>query len=342
MKKFIKKLFYKRKGNTKKYKLFGLTLVTTTKKANKKVIKILGIKFTKKKKIKMPKLRFSSDLKPVKKQFEYNKQYKRLAIFASFNKDGLIADYVIYYLQGLKKVVDGIIFVTDNPILPLELEKIKDLVIYAQCERHEEYDFGSYKRGYLWAQEKGLLDDADELVLCNDSCYGPVYPFEHMFEEMRKRKCDFWGVISNTDFKFHLQSYFYVFNKAIIKSEVVLKFLKKVKKEKSFWDVVYKYEFELTDCLLQQGFKCDAFLPNNTPEIKSAICRSGHCNKTVFPLTLIKNYSIPLIKVKCFTNGFTFALEENPYEVLRFLKTQNSDLYSIIIDDIKNKGFYEM
>lgn len=45
MKKFIKKLFYKRKGNTKKYKLFGLTLVTTTKKAKQdgKLVKKMSL-----------------------------------------------------------------------------------------------------------------------------------------------------------------------------------------------------------------------------------------------------------------------------------------------------------
>ena len=48
MSNFIKKLFYKRKGSTKKYKLFGLTLVKISKKPTKKIIKILGIKFTKK------------------------------------------------------------------------------------------------------------------------------------------------------------------------------------------------------------------------------------------------------------------------------------------------------
>lgn len=170
MSNFIKKLFYKRKGSTKKYKLFGLTLVKISKKPTKKIIKILGIKFTKKIKKKKQKLIFAPELKNCTKLFDNNKSFKRLAVFASFNKDGLILDYVVYYLKELKKVVDGIIFVTDNPILPTELEKIKDFIVYAECQRHEEYDFGSYKRGFFWAKKNGLLKDCEELVFCNDSC----------------------------------------------------------------------------------------------------------------------------------------------------------------------------
>mgnify|MGYP002624052355 CR=1 FL=1 len=48
MYKRLKKIFYKRKGNTKKYKFFGITIVTITKMSTKKTIKICGITFTKK------------------------------------------------------------------------------------------------------------------------------------------------------------------------------------------------------------------------------------------------------------------------------------------------------
>ena len=50
---------------------------------------------------------------------------KRVAVFASYSSNGTIADYVTYYLKGLKKVCDTIIFIADNPLLPKELEKIK-------------------------------------------------------------------------------------------------------------------------------------------------------------------------------------------------------------------------
>lgn len=265
----------------------------------------------------------------------------RVAVFASFSGDGKISDYVIYYLKELKKICDAIVFIADNPIFPQEIEKIKDLVVYAEFKRHTEYDFGSYKRGYKYLQKSGILENTDELILCNDSCFGPVYPFKNVFTEMdKKTNLDFWGLVCNTDVKLHLQSYFLVFKKNVIDSDAIYDFLKRVQHEDDFWDVVYKYEFEFTDFLIKRGFKCGSFLPQEIPEIQFACCRAGHHNPTVFPITLIKNYNFPLIKVKCFTNGFTFSLEESPVEILNFLKTHNKTLYNIIMKDIKHRGMY--
>lgn len=47
---FLKRLFYKRKGNVKKYKIFGLTVLKNVKKPDKKVISFLGIKIARKRK----------------------------------------------------------------------------------------------------------------------------------------------------------------------------------------------------------------------------------------------------------------------------------------------------
>lgn len=331
----------------KKYKLCGFTLLRKEKSPTKKKWNFLGIKVCQKVKVcKQIKPQERSVVFPkYARSYTYMSERKpqknsRIAIFASFSQDGMIHDYVIYYLKELKKVCDVIIFVADNPIIPSEIEKIKDIVYLAQFERHEEYDFGSYKRGYLYAQRKGLLKDCEELIVCNDSCYGPVYPFKNIFDKMDKKKCDFWGLISNTDVKFHLQSFFYVFKKAVIQSGKVGSFFERVKHENSFWNIVFKYEFEFTDYLIQNGFKCGVYLPLEIPEVEMNV-KAGNKNKTVFPLTLIKKYRFPLIKVKCFTNGFTFALEESPESVLDFLKKQNNHLRQLIIKDVKQKGLYQ-
>lgn len=324
MSNFIKKLFYKRKGSTKKYKLFGLTLVKISKKPTKKIIKILGIKFTKKIKKKKQELIFAPELKNCTKFFDNNKSFKRLAVFASFNKDGLILDYVVYYLKELKKVVDGIIFVTDNPILPTELEKIKDFIVYAECQRHEEYDFGSYKRGFFWAKKNGLLKDCEELVFCNDSCYGPVYPFSEMFEEMATRSCDFWGMTQNIQIAEHIQSYFLVFKKNIFKSRYFIKFMKKIKPQSSVQKVIKKYEVGLSQHLLKHGFIADSYIEykqnNNYPYIYN-LCQSR------FPIFLLKNKA-PLIKVKAITkNNYSF---DGINALIEYVKNKNKHVYELL------------
>lgn len=102
---------------------------------------------------------------------------KRTAVFAHYDKNNLIQDYVVYYLSELKKYAEKIIFVSDSDVLPEELKKIEGIVEQSIIGRHGEYDFGSYKRGFLYAKENNLLTACEELILANDSCYA------------RSRKC---------------------------------------------------------------------------------------------------------------------------------------------------------
>lgn len=268
---------------------------------------------------------------------DIKQKYKRIAIFASFSFDGTIPDYVIYYLSELKKVCDGIVFFADNPVILSEIEKIKHLVIYAQFERHNEYDFGSYKRGYMWLKQKGMLEQCEELLVCNDSCYGPVYPLSNVFDQMDVRCCDFWGMIQNDDVNYHLQSWFYVFRKSVLKSGLLGDFLKQVKHQDDFWDYVFKYEFQLTKFLIDKGFCADAYMGLGLKRFESAYQKSGNRNITVFPLTLIKDYKLPFIKVKCFSCGFKHYLEEQPLNVLGFLKRINPELNNCIIRDLARR-----
>lgn len=82
---------------------------------------------------------------------------KRTAVFAHYDKNNLIQDYVVYYLSELKKCAEKIIFVSDSDVLPEELKKIEGIVEQSIIGRHGEYDFGSYKRGFLYAKENNLL-----------------------------------------------------------------------------------------------------------------------------------------------------------------------------------------
>ena len=48
---------------------------------------------------------------------------KRYAVFAGYNPNGTIEPYVITYLEGLKEITDGIVYITDSPINEKELQK---------------------------------------------------------------------------------------------------------------------------------------------------------------------------------------------------------------------------
>lgn len=209
---------------------------------------------------------------------------KRIAIFAHFDSRNRIDNYVKYYIEGLKKVADTIIFVSDGYLFDSEQLKIKHVTDKIIAARHGEYDFGSYKRGFLYAKEYGLLEGVEEVIFANDSCYGPIYPFNQMFNLMSFVGADFWGITQNkfaikkvggqykTDMNAHLQSYFLVLKKQVFLSDIFCQFIKNIKKEAYKEDIIINYEISLTRMLVDHGYQYDFYIKNfldtNNPAIR--------------------------------------------------------------------------
>ena len=214
---------------------------------------------------------------------------KRLAIFAHYDKQCIVDEYVVLYLESLKKSVDKIIFVSDCILSADELKKIDHLVFATICEEHGEYDFGSYKRGFFFA--KNSLENYDELVILNDSCY-LTSSLEAVFKEMTTRRAyDFWGLTLNQDcHPEHVQSYFLVFTKKVFTSDVFLKFFDSVKKEKNKASIILNYEIGLTIKLVEAGYKKDAF-------IKKAFQYNPTCSEDFFSELIPAGFPLIMIEL---------------------------------------------
>lgn len=251
----------------------------------------------------------------------------RAAIFAGFSHNGKIYDADIYYLQELKKVCDLIVVFYDSPIIPSEVEKIKDIVHYANFNRHNEYDFGSYKRGWQYLSEQKLLENIDELIVCNNSCYGSIYPFAQSLKTMSAKNVDFWGMVSGQHYQSHIQSYFYLFTKKVFEHPAFNAFLQKVKHEEKFMDVVKKYECQFTKHLSQQGFTWDTLV--------SASFNLDTDNDNTYPIKSITDFQLPLLKVKVLSEK-GFCREELP-ALLDLLYKENASLAEVIKNDPRNK-----
>src|SRR5574344_1021724 len=195
----------------------------------------------------------------------------RVAIFAHYDKDNIIDDYVIFYLRELKKVCEKIIFVSACDLSLDEKSKISDFTSAIIAQNHNEYDFGSYKRGFVYLKNAFSLSNIDELILANDSCFAPLFPLNDIFRSMQNVNCDFWGISENKfDINYnqnrHLQSYFLVFKKQIFQSKEFGEFLSSVTAKKFKNDVIQNYEVGLSNMLFDKGFIGKSFLQKYTNE----------------------------------------------------------------------------
>ncbi|WP_421612200.1 glycosyltransferase [Agrobacterium tumefaciens] len=186
---------------------------------------------------------------------------KCVAVFACFSKTGKLAKYVEYYLRQLRTVCDKIVVVADNDFSKHDLETLGSIASHVIAKPHGEYDFGSYKRGFEHANKSGWLNDADELLLCNDSCVGPLFPIEQVFSSMRDAACDFWAITDNDQFQYHLQSYFVCLNRNVFSSDAFAGIINSVEKKDNVNEVIAEYEIGLTAKLRAAGFKAGVYSP---------------------------------------------------------------------------------
>lgn len=240
---------------------------------------------------------------------------KRLCVFAHWDRDNIIDDYVIYYLKALKQIVSTLVFVSDCDLPLKELEKLDGIADYKLAQKHNEYDFGSYKRGFLFAKENKI--DFEELIFANDSCYGPFIPLENIFTKMSKKQCDFWGMTQNRygitenfsrpKITPHIQSYFIVFKSNVFNSSVFLDFINNVKHEDEKNNVIKKYEIGLSQLLYSNGFKSASYI---TKYNFVHNCMSEKWD------TLVKKDKFPFIKTSIIKNGFDFMGEAKGWREL--------------------------
>ncbi|MGN0916083.1 MAG: rhamnan synthesis F family protein [Succinivibrio sp.] len=242
---------------------------------------------------------------------------KRIAVFAFYNKDGIIKNYVIRYLKYLKEISDSIIFIADNELDDRELEKISCLIDYSECHPHGEYDFGSYKRGFNYLKKNHLLEDTDELVFCNDSCFC-VDSLSPAFLKMDESDCDFYALTKSNEYEPHLQSFFLVIRKRLLNSKVFDDYLNSVVHLDSFLEIVNKYEIPLKRTFESLGFKSDAFLK-----------MTGKYPVTFYPVRCIKA-GMPLIKRKFFLD--IYGSRESLLKVALCVRAINKETYKEILE----------
>lgn len=253
---------------------------------------------------------------------------KRAVVFVHYDRDNLVDEYVYFYLEALQKNTSHLVFVTTSKIPAQDHAKISKYATLIERE-NVGYDFMSYKVGL----ESFNYTQYDELLLCNDSVYGPIYPLSVLFETMHTTPCDFWGITDNNDISYHLQSYFLLFNKSLLLAPAFSRFWANVKVLDDKEEIIQTYEVGLTTYFQNKGFKSAVAIDYKVSKrqkisilIKKltlqkifhklstimkkeyTLTRVGKVNATLyFWKALILDYKMPFIKIK--------LLRENPNNI---------------------------
>jgi rhamnosyltransferase len=184
---------------------------------------------------------------------------RRLALFAHYDAGGRVRRFIEHHLGELRTVCDQIAFVSTAPLSAKELEKVAPYCATAKTKANFGFDFGMWRD----ALEGVDLEEWDEVIVTNSSIFGPVYPLRDVFERMDRVECDAWGMTDNLEIAWHLQSYFLVFRKSVLRAPVFRQFFRGILPYTDKDQLIRSYEVGLSRLLLDQGFTLRAMVGQN-------------------------------------------------------------------------------
>ena len=290
----------------------------------------------------------------------------KILFYVHFNKNNSLSEYVVYQLKQMRPIFDKVVFITNSKINDsdkLRLDKLYDDFI---SRDNIGFDFAAWRDGIKKVGWKNIAK-YDSLTIMNDTCFGPINDFSKIYEQMSSKDVDFWGIAKNISIKnvnpmyllpAHLQSFYITFFKNVVSSKVFNDFWRNVKNFKNVSDVIYEEELKLTEVLVNNGFKCDAFY-NAEREYKKELIVVGdqyynNINKNEYDpgysytrsLDILKNINgYPLFKKKAIfmfpdkinqTRDFILKKTDYPIELLDEYISQNfNDQLNIKIEEMK-------
>ncbi len=214
---------------------------------------------------------------------------RRACLYAAYDRDGRVDDYVVDFVRELSRHAD-VFYLADGVLEQGELQRLDGIVEGAWSIPHAAYDFGSWSmlaRDLVGWQR---LDEYDEVILANDSCF-LVRPLDAVFATMDARTADWWS-LQATSMEFneddvgvgasmplgqavrefvgprrwsdtmylHLSSYFLVLRRPVVADAGFRYRLDAVCGQRTKQLVVDKYEVGISRYLMDSGYPFDTWV----------------------------------------------------------------------------------
>jgi CDP-glycerol glycerophosphotransferase (TagB/SpsB family) len=281
---------------------------------------------------------------------------KRLLIFAAYFPNGKVDKPTTYLFNKISEVCDYSILIADSPIETQFIDTFK--VDHLECNRHEEYDFGSWKRGFFWAKERGILEEYDEIIFANDSIIGPVGDInDYIASKEQDGNPPFYGItindfgykdiksLGNSIYSPHIQTYFFSVTKEIFREKYFENFFRSVKKEDHKIKIVINYEMGLSKMIREKGYELKSMytspmIESHNPMSLEAMCVLKHAlflKKTVLH-KLDESKVNEVFDAKKYP--YKFEVKENKNKTLALVSMSECDDFYLVylISDFKHEN----
>lgn len=202
---------------------------------------------------------------------------RRLLIYVVYDPRGDIEDYVPYALTALREHVSHILVVVNGALSDEGRAKLSEVSDECVERDNRGFDIWGYKHGLDHMNER--LAQFDEVILANDTWYGPISSFAEVFSRMNAESVHFWGLTDHARIEphpftqsgylpYHIQSYWVAVRREMLASEDWSTYWRQLPEMSTYSDAVVKHEGVFTEHFVELGYAGDVAFPLfvDTPE----------------------------------------------------------------------------
>ncbi|CAN5434844.1 rhamnan synthesis F family protein [soil metagenome] len=203
---------------------------------------------------------------------------RRLIVYVIYDRRGQVEDYIPHALAGLRDHATQVLVVINGALSESGRSKLEGLADEILVRQNTGFD--------IWAHKAALdhvgagVAEFDEIILTNDTWFGPVRPFGPVFERMDARPAHFWGMTDHGQeipnpltergvLPYHLQSYWLAVRKTMVESDEWKRYWQELPAMDDYLDAVLTHEAAFTERFHTLGFKHDVAFPYGSYDTKN-------------------------------------------------------------------------
>jgi lipopolysaccharide biosynthesis protein len=196
---------------------------------------------------------------------------RRLVVYVVWDRRGGVEDYVAFALAGLREHAARVLVVVNGSLSEdgrRKLEPVSDEILV-----RDNVGFD------IWAHKDALdhvgegISEFDEVLLTNDTWFGPVQPYGPVFARMDAREVHFWGMTDHVRevpnpftgkgvLPYHLQSFWIAVRREMFLSEAWAQYWRDLPQMPGYFDAVLQHETVFTEQFAIHGYTHDVAFPS--------------------------------------------------------------------------------
>lgn len=226
----------------------------------------------------------------------------RLCIYLTFDKENIVDNYIGYMLKELKICVDYLVVVCNETEVVRGLENLKMYADQIYYRENIGLDAGGFKDVLTKFMGWKKVLSFDELVLVNDSLFGPFCSMKDIFNAMDEQNVDFWGLSGHSEyskegvdsFPKHIQSFFITVRSSMLHSSQFKDYWESMPYYNTYNQVVKEYEMQFTHYFSRLGYIHDVYADI---EVNNSLNpANNYIQYKKIPYELIKKRNFPFLK----------------------------------------------